>query len=99
MQGPSEMGMSGTATLAGWDRSADLQQIKVPALVIGARYDTMDPAHMKWMSQQLPEGRYLYCPNGSHLALCDDQKTWFSGVIDFLKTVDARSSATPMRGR
>jgi hypothetical protein len=21
---------------------------------------------MRWMSEQLPQGRYLHCPNGSH---------------------------------
>jgi proline iminopeptidase len=86
MQGPSEMGISERATLAKWDRSADLPKITVPTLVVGARYDTMDPKYMEWMSQQFPRGKYLYCPNGSHLALYDDQQTWFSGVIGFLKT-------------
>lgn len=86
MQGPSEMGIGDLATLAKWDRSADLPKITVPTLVIGARYDTMDPKYMEWMSTQLPRGKYLYCPNGSHLALYDDQQTWFSGVIGFLKT-------------
>ena len=62
MQEPSELGLSGT--LESWDRSADLPRIDVPALVIGAAHDTMDPEHMRWMSQQLPQGRYLHCPNG-----------------------------------
>src|SRR6185437_16206130 len=44
MQGPSELGMSADAKLATWDRVADLPRIQVPTLVIGARYDTMDPA-------------------------------------------------------
>ena len=87
MQGPSELGASGK--LVNWDRSADLKNITVPTLVIGAKYDTMDPAHMEWMASQFPNGRYLYCPNGSHMALYDDQQTWFRGVIDFIKDVDA----------
>ena len=78
MQGPSELGISATARLARWDQVADLHRIKVPALVIGARYDTMDPAHMRMMAELLPHGRYLYCPNGSHLAMYDDQGTYFS---------------------
>ena len=85
MQGPSEMGATGDCKLAHWDRSKDLSKIKVPTLVIGARYDTMDPAHMKWMSEQLPRGHYLYCSKGSHLAIYDDQETWFNGLIKFLK--------------
>jgi proline iminopeptidase len=85
MQGPSELGLSGT--LEDWDRSADLQHIDVPALVIGATHDTMDPAHMRWMSEQLPQGRYLHCPDGSHLCQFDDPGHFFPGLIDFLKSL------------
>ncbi len=87
MQGPSELGASGK--LADWDRSSDLSKIAAPTLVIGARYDTMDPAYMEKMAGQLPKGRYLYCPNGSHLALYDDQQVYMEGVIRFLRDVDA----------
>src|SRR5262249_661750 len=45
MQGPSELGASGK--LLHWDRIAELAQIEVPTLTIGARYDTMDPRHME----------------------------------------------------
>jgi proline iminopeptidase len=84
MQGPSELGMSSGAKLARWDRFGDLPSIEVPTLVIGARYDTMDPAHMKAMAGALPRGRYLYCPDGSHLAMYDDQQVYFAGLVDFL---------------
>jgi proline iminopeptidase len=85
MQGPSELGLSGS--LEEWDRSADLKDIDVPALVIGAAHDTMDPAHMRWMSEQLPQGRYLHCPDGSHLAQFDDPGHYFPGLIDFLTSL------------
>jgi proline iminopeptidase len=84
MQGPSELGMSADAKLATWDRVADLPRIEVPTLVIGATHDTMDPAHMEMMAGRLPKGSYLHCPNGSHLALYDDQETYFAGLTDFL---------------
>ncbi len=83
MQGPSELGASGK--LVRWDRSKDLGRITVPTLVIGAAHDTMDPKHMEWMAGQMPKGKYLHCPNGSHMAMYDDQKTYFEGVIRFLK--------------
>jgi proline iminopeptidase len=88
MQGPSEMGIQAGARLENWDCSADLKKIAVPALVIAARYDTMDPDHLKWMTGQFPHGRYLYCPNGSHFALYDDQQTYFQGLIQFINDVD-----------
>jgi proline iminopeptidase len=86
MQGPSELGLSGK--LADWDRTSDLGKIEVPTLVIGARYDTMDPAHMQKMAHQVQKGRYLYCPDGSHLALYDDQQVYFEGLIQFIYDVD-----------
>src|SRR5215469_15223627 len=87
MQGPSELGASGK--LAQWDRTADLPRITAPTLVIGAEYDTMDPRHMEAMAAALPKGRYLYCPNGSHLALYDDQEIYMAGFTQFIADVDA----------
>jgi len=87
MQGPSELGASGK--LLDWDRTGDLGKIAVPTLVIGARYDTMDPAHLEMMAGQVQRGRYLFCPNGSHMAMYDDQKVYVDGVVRFVKDVDA----------
>ena len=87
MQGPSEMGASGK--LEKWDRKADLGRVGVPTLTIGAQHDTMDPKQMAWMATQFPKGRHLHCPNGSHLAMYDDQKTYFTGLVGFLEDVEA----------
>jgi proline iminopeptidase len=87
MQGPSELGIAANAKLAHWDRVADLASIDVPTLVIGAQHDTMDPAHMEMMAGRLPQGRYLHCPDGSHLAMYDDQQRYFAGLIDFLHSL------------
>jgi len=87
MQGPSELGASGK--LLHWDRTAELRTISVPTLVIGARHDTMDPGFMEMMAGELPLGTYLYCPNGSHLAMYDDQVTYFEGILDFIRDVES----------
>jgi len=89
MQGPSEFGLSGK--LEKWDVKEQLKTISVPTLVIGAKFDTMDPEHMKWMSTQVQHGTYLYCPNGSHLAMYDDQQTYMTGVVKFIKATGAGS--------
>lgn len=88
MQGPSEFGLSGR--LENWDRKADLPKITVPTLTIGGKYDTMDPEQMKWMSTQVKNGSYLFCPNGSHLSMWDDQQTYMNGVIKWINEVDQR---------
>lgn len=86
MQGPSEFGISGR--LANWDIKNRLKEIYVPTLMIGARYDTMDPEAMEAQSKMVQKGRYLYCTNGSHLAMWDDQKVFMNGVIQFIRDVD-----------
>ena len=97
MQGPSELGASGK--LLDWDRTGDLAKIEVPTLVIGARHDTMDPEYMEMMAGQFPRGTYLYCPDGSHMAIYDDQATWFGGVLDFIRDVErAMVEGRPGRG-
>jgi len=86
MQGPSEFGIAGKLTH--WDRKADLPKISVPTLSIGGKYDTMDPAHMQWMATQFQNGSYLYCANGSHMSMYDDQQTYMNGLIKFIQGVD-----------
>lgn len=87
MQGPSEFGIAGR--LANWDVKNRLKEIKVPTLMVGAKHDTMDPKAMEEQSKLVQKGRYLYCPNGSHLAMWDDQKVFMEGVIQFIHDVDA----------
>lgn len=86
MQGPSEFGISGR--LAKWDIKNRLHEITIPTLMIGAKYDTMEPKAMEEQSKLVQKGRYLYCPNGSHLAMWDDQKVFMNGVIEFINDVD-----------
>ncbi|MFN2373345.1 MAG: proline iminopeptidase-family hydrolase [Cyclonatronaceae bacterium] len=89
MQGHSEFGITGKATLKEWDRTKDLPKINIPTLTIGGTHDTMDPKHMEWMAGEVQNGRYLHCPDGSHLSQYDDQKTYINGLIEFLKDVDS----------
>ncbi|RKR09089.1 proline iminopeptidase [Flavobacterium sp. 90] len=88
MQGPSEFGISGR--LAKWDIKNRLHELTIPTLMIGAKYDTMDPKAMEEQSKLVQKGRYLYCPNGSHLAMWDDQKVFMNGVIQFVNDVDSQ---------
>ncbi|MGE5302434.1 MAG: hypothetical protein ACM3TN_03840 [Alphaproteobacteria bacterium] len=65
------------------------EDIAVPTVAIGARYDTMDPKYMEMMAGKVQKGRYLFCPNGNHMAMYDDQKVYMDGVIQFVRDVDA----------
>ena len=85
MQGPSEFVPGGI--LKGWSVWDRLPELAVPTLTTGARYDTMNPAEMEEMSRLVQNGRYLFCPNGSHLSMWDDQEVFMEGVIDFILDV------------
>jgi proline iminopeptidase len=91
MQGPSEFGMTPEARLANWDIKDRLKEISVPTLMVGATHDTMDPKAMEAQSKLVQKGRYLHCPDGSHLAMWDDQKVFMDGVIRFINDVDANA--------
>ena len=91
MQGPSEFGVVGNAKLKTWDRKSDLINISVPTLAIGGAHDTMDPKQMEWIANEVQNGRYLHCPEGSHWSMYDDQETYFAGVIKFIKDVNEGS--------
>ena len=88
MQGPSEFGIRGR--LAAWDIKNRLHEIAIPTLMIGAKYDTMDPKAMEEQSKMVKNGSYLYCPNGSHLAMWDDQQVFMNGVIKWIREVDEK---------
>lgn len=90
MQGYSEFGMTKNATLKDWDISLRLKELTIPTLMIGGKFDTMDPKYMEWMSTEVLNGRSL-TTNGSHLSQYDDPETYFKGLIKFIKDVDQKS--------
>lgn len=90
MQGYSEFGVTGNATLKGWDVSNRLKELAIPTLMIGGKYDTMDPKYMEWMSTQVQKGRSV-TTNGAHCSQYDDPETYFNGLIKFIKDVDDKT--------
>jgi proline iminopeptidase len=83
LQGPNEFVITGT--LKNWDRTADLGKIKTRALVMGARYDEMDPDEIRHIATLMPDARAAISARGSHLAMYDDQEWYFGELIRFLR--------------
>ncbi len=86
LQGPSEFVPGGR--LVGWECWTRLKNLHIPTLMIGAKYDTMNPEEMEEMSKLVQNGRYLYCANGGHLSMWDSQQEYYPGIIKFIKDVD-----------
>lgn len=87
MQGPNEFVVTGN--LKDWDRWNDLAKIKVPALLIVGKYDTMSVDDMRRMSQLMPNARLVVLPNGSHMGMWDDQENYFAALTKFVREVEA----------
>jgi len=90
MQGPSEMGAGGS--LVDWDRLADLHEITVPTLVTGGQEDTMDPAFMARMAEEIPDAELAICPEAGHLTQYDNPDCYFDALIGFIRNVDSESN-------
>ena len=82
LQGPSELGASGK--LLHWDRTADLAAINTRTLVLGAEHDTMSPLYLEHMAALMPNARAHICPEGSHMAMFDDQGSYFTALSEFI---------------
>lgn len=85
MQGKSEFLITGS--LKDWERWDRLPDIKTKALTIGAVHDEMDPADLVRMAKLMPNARNFTCPNGSHMAMWDDQAFYFEHLLGWLRTV------------
>ena len=83
MQGKSEFVVTGT--FKDWERWDDLHRITVKTLVLGGEYDTMAPDDLRRMAELMPHAKAAICPNGSHLAMWDDQANYFAFLMDFLQ--------------
>lgn len=86
MQGVDEFHVTGN--FKNWDFWSRLPNIKTPALVLGGLHDEMNPESMKKEGRLLPNSRTYLCPEGSHMAMYDDQQRYFSTLVTFLKEVD-----------
>ncbi|ADV82191.1 proline iminopeptidase-family hydrolase [Terriglobus saanensis] len=85
MQGKNEF--VATGNLKDWDVWGRLHEIQTKTLMIGSKYDEMDPKDMEKMATLVQHGTYAYCPNGSHLCMWDDQEVYFQKLLAFLRTV------------
>ena len=85
MQGKSEFVVTGN--FKDWERWDRLHEITVRALTLGAEHDTMDPDDLRKMAELMGNAECAICPNGSHLAMWDDQANYFEALLGFLKRV------------
>jgi proline iminopeptidase len=75
-----------TGAFKDWDRSADIHKIKTRTLIMGARYDEIDPESIRRMATVMPNAQAWISDKGSHFSMWDDQVPYFRALLDFLKS-------------
>jgi proline iminopeptidase len=48
----------------------------------------MNPRDIKRMGDLIPNSRVKICPNGSHMAMYDDQEPYIRALIRFIKDIE-----------
>lgn len=86
MQGPTEFTITGS--LKNWSIRDRLKNIKVPTLILGAKYDSMNPKIIQDMTKRFPNAEAHICPNGGHLSIFDDQEDYFNAINAFIEKVE-----------
>ena len=54
----------------------------------GVKYDMMEPYAIERQSVLVKNLLYLYCTNGRHLAIWEDQRVLMVGEIRYISNVD-----------
>lgn len=88
LQGPTEFNITGSCK--DWTIRDRLVKITMPTLVLGGKYDSMNPDDIKALADRLPNGTAHICPNGSHFSIFDDQEDYFNAITSFIDSVESK---------
>jgi proline-specific peptidase len=82
MNGPSEFTVTGS--LKNWDIMDRLGEIRVPALLVGGRYDECRPAHLEEMHRRIAGSQLEIIEDASHLCFAEQPDEFTALVNAFL---------------
>jgi proline-specific peptidase len=87
MNGPSEFTVVGT--IKDWDVTDRLDQIRVPTLLVGGRYDECRPAHLEDMHRRIKGSQLAIIEDASHLCFAEQPQAFLQIVNTFLQQIEA----------
>jgi proline-specific peptidase len=87
MWGPSEAHPTGV--LAGWDVTARLGEIHVPALVLCGRFDEATPLQAETIAQGLPDAELVIFEESAHMAPVEETERYLATVRAFLTRIES----------
>jgi proline-specific peptidase len=97
MQNPEvQMTMTGpdpfivTGTLEDWDITERLGEIRLPALVVGGRYDVVTPALTGALHRAIAGSEWVILENSAHMPHFEEPERYLQVLTGFLDRVEAR---------
>lgn len=78
-----------TGTLKNYDRTGDLNRIKVPALYITGEFDVATPGTVRYYQHLTPDARMSITSSAGHLTMHDNAAGDIKAISDFLMELDA----------
>ena len=86
MQGPNEFVITGT--LADWDITARLPEIRVPTLITAGRHDEFTPRQAKVVHEGIPGSELVVFEESSHMQFAEEPERFQEIVGAFLERVE-----------
>ena len=86
--GPLSFHSSGT--LAGYNRTDRLGEIKLPTLLIAGEYDISTPATSKYYQSLIPGAELVIIENAGHLTMQDNAEADIKAIRDFLDKLEKK---------
>ena len=86
MCGTSEFFVTGT--LKDYNRTGDLNKIKIPTLYITGEFDAARPNTVKYYQSLTPNSRLKVIKNAGHMTMHDNPSEDLKAINDFLRELD-----------
>ncbi len=86
MWGTSEFFVTGT--LKNYDRTGDLNKIKIPTLLLTGEFDAARPSTVKYYQSLTPNSRFKVINNAGHMTMHDNPAEDLKAINDFLSELD-----------
>ncbi|OGV72527.1 MAG: hypothetical protein A3K19_32840 [Lentisphaerae bacterium RIFOXYB12_FULL_65_16] len=93
MWGPSEFTCTGT--LANYDRTDRLKEIRIPVLFTCGEFDEATPATSAFYKSCLPGSELLVLKDASHMHPIEKPAEYLAAVRDFLRRAEATTATDP----
>jgi L-proline amide hydrolase len=89
MNGPSEFHVIGT--FKEWNIVNRLNEIHVPTLVIGGRYDEATPTITETVHRGIPGSEWVIFENSSHMPHLEETESYLQVLSRFLERVETQA--------